>query len=205
MTKGSSCAAFASFSKLHPKSCPNRYACVCMYICIAYAYCCLSKTFSLDGFHTSSICFPFFTTYFPNLRHIWRVGVSRHHYQAAPASFRAHIHLPGCLPCQAAAAVWPSACAPFSDLGRRARSSCCLRRDAAAGSSALQQTPCAPGRHGKNWSWTPLWDEKGVGADKDGQMNEQIGTRNCFSDRLSCSLSNEGATGTEEKTWIDNW
>lgn len=173
-----------------------------------------------EGFHTEktsththhTVCFPLFTSLLlQNFKPIWKSRTCpAHHSTPLPAPFfppRAHIHLPGCLPCRAAAAVWRSACAPFSDLGRRARSGCCLRRDAAAGSSAPQQTPCAPGRHGKNWSWTPLGDEKeggvggggGEGADKEGKMNEQISSLNCFWDRLSCRLSVKWATGTTEK------
>lgn len=71
------------------------------------------------------------------------------------------VFIPGYPRCPAAAVVWPSVCVVFLGHGRRARSSCCLRRDAAAGSSAPQQIPYAPGRHGKNWSWMPLREEKG--------------------------------------------
>lgn len=89
--------------------------------------------------------------------------------------------IPGCPQCRAAAAVWQFLCALSSGRGRRARSSCCLRRDAAAGSSALQQTPCAPGRHGKNWSWMPLRGEKGkdernTGKDKQREHSKALCT-----------------------------
>ena len=76
--------------------------------------------------------------------------------------------LPGCPLCQAAAGAWRCECVPSSGRGRRARSGCCLRRDAAAGSSAPQQTACAPGRHGKNWSWTPLRGERQRDREREG-------------------------------------
>lgn len=71
------------------------------------------------------------------------------------------VFIPGCPLCRAAAGVWRCVCVLSSGRGHRARSDCCLQHDAAAGSSAPQLTPCALGRHGKNWSWTRLRGEKG--------------------------------------------
>lgn len=95
-------------------------------------------------------------------RHIWKSFASSENTSPHCLwSICVDVFVPGCPQCRAAAVVWQFVCALSSGRGRRARSSCCLRRGAAAGSSAPQQTPCAPERHGKNWSWTPLWEEKG--------------------------------------------
>lgn len=119
------------------------------------------------------------------------------------------VFIPGCPLCRAAAVVWRCVCVPSSGRGRRARSGCCLRRDAAAGSSAPQQTPCAPGRHGKNWSWTPLRGEKGRrGGEKnrkrqaEGEEWTLISTHFVLSwfKGVAYTLSMNWATGTPKKS-----